>query len=57
MERHDGPTPNGGAYSIAYFYDKNRTPCEKEKAKYINIVEYSKDGRRLNEVYGVHSKQ
>ena len=51
-ERHDGATPIGGDYSIAYYYDAERNPCVKEKAKYVNIVIYDKDGKRVNEVYG-----
>jgi hypothetical protein len=52
FERHDKPTPNGGAYSIAFFYNKNKHPCSKERAVFINIVEYASDGSRINEVYG-----
>ena len=51
-ERHDGPTPLGGDYSIAYYYDADHNPCEKAKAKHVNVVIYDKDGRRINEVYG-----
>ena len=51
-ERHDHKTPSGGDYSIAYFYDKNGNPCERKDAYRINIVEYTKDGERINEVYG-----
>ena len=51
-ERHEGTTPLGGDYSIAYFYDADHKLCEKAKAKFMNIVIYDKDGRRINEVYG-----
>ena len=51
-ERHEGTTPLGGDYSIAYYYDADHKPCEKAKAKFMNIVIYDKDGRRINEVYG-----
>ncbi|MBR3546760.1 MAG: hypothetical protein IKN86_04275 [Bacteroidaceae bacterium] len=51
-ERHNGATPYGGDYSIAYFYDDNHNPCVKEKAKYVNIVIFNNDGSRINEVYG-----
>jgi hypothetical protein len=51
-ERHEGATPFGGDYSIAYYYDADNNPCEKDKAKYVNIVIYDKDGKRVNEVYG-----
>ncbi len=51
-ERIDKPTPNGGDYSIGYFYDKDRQPCDKTDAMYIDIVEYAKDGTRINETHG-----
>lgn len=50
-ERIDGTTPNGGDYSIAYYYDDNKMPCEKARAKSVQIVEYTKDGSRINEIY------
>lgn len=52
-ERHDGPTPSGGDYSIAYYYDKDGHPCEKKQAASVNIIEFSKEGIRLNETYGL----
>ncbi len=51
MEKLDNPTPNGGDYSIAYYYNDNG-PCEKDKATRMNIVEYKKGGIRINEHYG-----
>ena len=51
-ERRDGPTPSGGDYSIAYYYDDDG-PCEKSKANRVNIVEYKKGGIRINEHYGL----
>ena len=52
MEMRDNPTPNGGDYSIAYYYDDDG-PCEKSKANRVNIVEYKKGGIRINEHYGL----
>lgn len=52
IEIHYGATPSGGDLSIAYFYDKEGAPCPREKAARMNIVEYTKDGERLNEFYG-----
>ena len=52
-ERSDNPTPSGGDYSIAYYYDEDGFPCEKSKADFMNIVEYKKGGIRVNEHYGV----
>lgn len=50
-ERSDNPTPSGGDYSIAYFYDKNGRPCTKNNAVRVNIVEYKSGGIRINETY------
>lgn len=47
-ERVDGPTPNGGDYSIAYYYDEQNRPCKKAVAYLVNIVEYTKDGEYVN---------
>jgi hypothetical protein len=41
-ERHDGPTPNGGAYSIAYFRDDGS----------MEIVEFDADGKEIHRTYG-----
>lgn len=51
-ERHDGPTPYGGDYSIAYYFNAEGEPCPKEMAKRMRIVEYTSEGERVNEVYG-----
>lgn len=50
-ETHYGKTINGGAYSVAYYYDKEGNPCRKAEAASVNIVEYSKNGERINENY------
>lgn len=55
-ETRHGKTPSGGDYSVAYFFDKDGNPCPKAKAKSVNIVEYSQDGRRQNEAYCVLGK-
>ena len=52
-ETHKGPTPSGGAYSTAYFYDEEGCPCKREEASFMNIVEYLADGTRINETYGM----
>lgn len=54
-ETHKHKTPNGGDYSTAYFYDKDGNPCRKEQAAYMNIIEFTKDGTRVNESYGTIS--
>lgn len=51
-ERIVGKTPNGGDYSIAYYYDAQQNPCRKTEAKFVNIVEYTQAGVRVNECYG-----
>lgn len=51
-ERHDVPTPSGGAYFVAYYYNDNG-PCTKPEATRVNIIEYSTDGRRINETYAL----
>ena len=55
-ESHIGPTPHGGAYSTAYYYDEDHNPCKREDAWYMNIVEYTIDGERISEVYGITGK-
>ena len=46
-----GETINGGAYSVAYYYDKKCNPCRKAEAASVNIIEYGKNGERVNENY------
>ncbi|MCQ2259033.1 MAG: hypothetical protein MJZ41_13750 [Bacteroidaceae bacterium] len=43
-EKIDSPTPNGGAYSIAYFYDADGNPCDKSHCTKIEIIEFSDSG-------------
>lgn len=52
-QREQGPTPNGGDYSEAYYYDASRLLCPPCQAKYINIVEYTVKGERVYETYSV----
>lgn len=53
MERLEGETPSGGDFCIAYFYDEDHKPCERSKAKFVNIVEYKNNWKRVNETYGI----
>ncbi len=55
-ERQDGATPNGGDYSVAYYYDKDGNPCTKENAVAVNIIEFLNNGQRVNETYGLLGK-
>lgn len=48
----DGPTPNGGVYSIAYFSDEDGEPCSEDKAARIEIHECDKDGNSIFRTYG-----
>ena len=52
-EKRIHKTPNGGDYSIAYYYNAEHRPCVKAEAAFVNIVEYTKNGERINENYGV----
>lgn len=52
-EKTIGRTPSGGAYAVAYYYDNEGNPCPKAQAARVNIIEYSEDGKRLNETYAV----
>jgi len=47
-----GPTPHGGAYSIAYWQDEEGQPTTKAKAKRAEIIEYDEDGKAIARTYG-----
>ena len=52
QERIDGETPNGGAYAIAYYQDKDGEPVEKIRAVAVEIVEFNADGEAIWRTYG-----
>lgn len=52
-KRVDGPTPNGGAYSIAYYQDAKGNDADVDKATNMLIVEYSSDGQVIRNTYGL----
>ena len=56
QERIDGPTPTGGAYSIAYYLDKNRNLVPKKLAERMDILEFDKDGQCIRVISGYTSK-
>lgn len=56
-ESHIGPTPNGGAYSTAYYRDATGKPCTKDKATKVEICEYTAEGVCIKRIYGLLSKQ
>lgn len=41
FERTDGPTPNGGAYFTARYFDREGSPIHRLKAWYVEIHEYN----------------
>ena len=56
-ERHEGPTENGGAYSLVYYYNHQSLPCQKEEAAMMEIVEFTEDGRYLKGTFKLVSKE
>ena len=52
QERIEGKTPNGGAYSIAYYQDEYGDPIEKSKATMVEIVEYDNNDNHVARTYG-----
>lgn len=55
-EKSNHPTPSGGDYSVAYYYDAKGNPCVKEKAIFVNVIEYKKGNIRINEHYASLAK-
>ena len=51
FESIDMPTPEGGAYFIAYFSDSDGKPCEKSEAVHFEIIEYDKNDVELARTY------
>lgn len=51
QERIDQPTPNGGAYSIAYFQDAAGDRTSKDSAVKMEIVEFSAEGEPVFRTY------
>lgn len=50
-KRVNEPTPNGGVYSIMYFFNEKRTPTNRKNAKFIEVVEYDEKDNEINRVY------
>ena len=50
--RKEGPTPCGGAYSEAVFFDKDGRRCKESEAFRIVIKEFKKKGKSLKSTYG-----
>jgi hypothetical protein len=51
-EKKDGPTPNGGAYSIGYYMNDEGMNVPKDEATQIIIKEYSADGIIIQTTHG-----
>ena len=51
-ERRDGPTPNGGAYSIVYYLDDGGNPAGKDEASSTEIAEFDSEGNEIFRTYG-----
>lgn len=51
IERTDGPTPNGGAYYIAYYYDRDGAPTKRMEAWYVEIHEFTRDDKLIQKHY------
>lgn len=51
QERADGPTPNGGTYSIAYYSDGRGNRVPKAEAAAVEVVEFDASGRALRRTY------
>lgn len=50
--RADVPTPNGGAYSVAYFQDADGENVPRSRAVRVEIVEFAEDGAEIHRTYG-----
>ena len=49
--RTEGPTPAGGAYAIAYWFDSDGRPCEPADARSVEVVEYDEAGHAIARTY------
>ena len=49
--RTDGPTPNGGAYAIAFWQDADGQPTSQELATRAEVVEYDEQDQPIFRSY------
>lgn len=54
-ERIDGPTPNGGSYSIARFFDAHGNAVSKAQGSRMEIAEYDTHDQLLFVTRGNYS--
>ena len=52
-ERRDGPTPAGGAYSVAVWMDERGEVAAKDAATHCVVTEYTAEGKWLAETVAV----
>ena len=57
VERHEGPTPNGGSYSVAYYLTSTGQLIDKSLARRIKIEEYDADDNLIWRTYGFLTPQ
>lgn len=50
-ETRDGPTPNGGVRSVAYYLNDTGIPTEKSQATYVKIEELDASGSIVHRTY------
>src|SRR5262249_55568878 len=56
-ESREGPTPNGGVRSEAYYSNDQGEPVDKSVATCIEIVEYDAEGKVVGRTYGTLTPQ
>jgi len=56
MEKIVGPTPNGGVYALAYYYNEKGESVDKEHAVRGIITEFDSNDNMIMETYVVLDK-
>lgn len=51
QDRSEGPTPEDGAFSVAYWRDVRGRPCRKQDAAGAEIVEFDGNNRVIFRTY------
>lgn len=57
FEKRMGPTPCGGAYSIAFYLDEKEHPVGKKDAVIVRICEYDENGNVLKHTTGFRTEK
>jgi hypothetical protein len=50
-ERREGPTPNGGVASVAYYRDAAGNPAPKSRAAAVEVVELGRSGDAVHRTH------